>query len=79
MAAKSPNGGSPRGVQKKADKQDGGHCRACQERMVQYGSEFRDRKTAELGASEMAAEAAETAEAAEGKDAAIIFIVTNLL
>jgi thiol-disulfide isomerase/thioredoxin len=42
---------------KKADKQDGGHCKACQRKMMKYGVEFRDWKAAETGASEMAAEA----------------------
>jgi len=37
---------------KKADKQDGGHCAACQMKMVRYGIELRDWKTAELGAEE---------------------------
>jgi outer membrane protein assembly factor BamD (BamD/ComL family) len=38
---------------KKADKQDGGHCVACQEKMIQYGFELRDWKTAEAAAQEM--------------------------
>jgi thiol-disulfide isomerase/thioredoxin len=42
---------------KKADKQDGGLCPACQEKMVKYGIALRDWKTAELGAGELAAEA----------------------
>jgi len=42
---------------KKADKQDGGHCIACQKQMIKYGSELRDWKTAELAAEEMIAEA----------------------
>jgi hypothetical protein len=42
---------------KKADKQDGGHCKACQRKMMQYGIEFRDWKAAETGATEMVAEA----------------------
>ena len=42
---------------KKADKQDGGHCKACQRKMMKYGIEFRDWKAAETGASEMAADA----------------------
>jgi thiol-disulfide isomerase/thioredoxin len=37
---------------KKADKQDGGRCAACQLKMVRYGMELRDWKTAELGAEE---------------------------
>jgi thiol-disulfide isomerase/thioredoxin len=42
---------------KKADKQDGGHCLACQKQMIKYGEEFGDWKAAELGAGEMVAEA----------------------
>jgi peroxiredoxin family protein len=34
---------------KKADKQDGGHCVACQKKMIQYGIDLRDWKTAEAG------------------------------
>ena len=40
---------------KKADKQDGGHCLACQKKMIKYGMEFGDWKTAELGAEELVA------------------------
>src|SRR5271155_4857012 len=42
---------------KKADKQDGGHCYACQKQMIRLGSEFDDWKAVELAALEMAAEA----------------------
>lgn len=42
---------------KKADKQDGGHCLACQKKIIQYGVELRDWKAAEGAASEMVAEA----------------------
>jgi thiol-disulfide isomerase/thioredoxin len=42
---------------KKADKQDGGHCLACQKLMVKYGIELGEWKTAELAAEEMVAEA----------------------
>ena len=42
---------------KKADKQDGGHCLACQKKMVKYGIELQDWKTAEIAAEEMIAEA----------------------
>lgn len=42
---------------KKADKQDGGHCVACQKKMVKYGTELRDWKTAETAAEELVAEA----------------------
>jgi thiol-disulfide isomerase/thioredoxin len=42
---------------KKADKQDGGHCLACQRRMVKYALELRDWKTAEGAASALVGEA----------------------
>jgi thiol-disulfide isomerase/thioredoxin len=42
---------------KKADKQDDGHCAACQEKMVKYGIALRDWKTAEKAADELVAEA----------------------
>jgi thiol-disulfide isomerase/thioredoxin len=42
---------------KKADKQDGGRCVACQKKMIQYGIELRDWKTAETGAEELVGEA----------------------
>jgi len=42
---------------KKADKQDGGHCLACQRSMIKYGIELGDWKVAEAGASEILAEA----------------------
>jgi thiol-disulfide isomerase/thioredoxin len=42
---------------KKADKQDGGHCLACQRNMIQYGIELRDWKNAEFAAGEMVADA----------------------
>ncbi len=38
---------------KKADKQDDGHCVACQTKMINYGIELHDWKTAEIAASEM--------------------------
>ncbi len=44
---------------KKADKQDGGHCRDCQRQMIKYGMELGEWKTAELGAEEMVADAKE--------------------
>ena len=50
---------------KKADKQDGGRCVACQKNMIKYGSELGDWKTAETAAGELAAEAQ------PGKDTAI--------
>jgi hypothetical protein len=42
---------------KKADKQDGGHCLACQKKMIRYGVELRDWKTAETAAQEMVEQA----------------------
>jgi len=42
---------------KKADKQDGGHCLACQKQMIACGAEIGDWKTAEFAAGEMVAEA----------------------
>ena len=42
---------------KKADKQDGGQCMACQKQMVKYGLDLGDWKTAELGAEELIASA----------------------
>jgi thiol-disulfide isomerase/thioredoxin/Tfp pilus assembly protein PilF len=42
---------------KKADKQDGGRCRACQERMVRYGLELHEWKTAQAAAEEMVTQA----------------------
>lgn len=50
---------------KKADKQDGGRCVACQRQMIKYGIELGEWKTAQLAAEEMVA-------AAQGeKDAAL--------
>lgn len=42
----------------KADKQDGGHCRDCQEKMIKYGIELREWKAAETAGEEMVSEAA---------------------
>src|SRR5258708_7415513 len=42
---------------KKADKQDGGRCHACQQKMIKYGVELRDWKTAEGAAVEMVEQA----------------------
>ena len=42
---------------KKADKQDGGHCLACQKKMIKYGIELQDWKTAETAADELIGEA----------------------
>src|SRR5712664_749862 len=49
---------------KRADKQDGGHCRACQKQMIKYGIELGEWKTAELAADEMIAEATDAKEVA---------------
>ena len=42
---------------KKADRQDGGHCYACQKQMIRLGSEFDDWKAVDLAAQEMIADA----------------------
>jgi peroxiredoxin len=42
---------------KRADKQDGGHCLACQKQIIKYGVQYRDWKAAELAAEEMVGEA----------------------
>jgi tetratricopeptide (TPR) repeat protein len=42
---------------KRADKQDGGHCLACQKMMIKYGVRYDDWKTATLAAEEMVANA----------------------
>lgn len=42
---------------KKADKQDGGHCVACQKQVVKYGIELQDWKAAETAAAELVGEA----------------------
>jgi len=42
---------------KRADKQDGGHCVACQKQIVKYGVQYRDWKAAELAAEELVGEA----------------------
>lgn len=42
---------------KKADKQDGGHCLACQKNMMKYGVELQEWKIAETAAEEMLADA----------------------
>jgi len=49
---------------KKADKQDGGHCLACQKAMIEYGILLRDWKTAETAAREMIEQAQGAREAA---------------
>src|SRR5271170_3661872 len=50
---------------KKADKQDGDRCVACQRNMIKYGTELGDWKTVDTAAEEM------VAEAQAGKEAAI--------
>jgi Tfp pilus assembly protein PilF len=42
---------------KKADKQDGGRCLACQKQMIKYGVQLREWKVAETAAGEMVEEA----------------------
>ena len=42
---------------KKADKQDGGHCLACQKKMIKYGIELQEWKVAEAAAEEMVEQA----------------------
>jgi thiol-disulfide isomerase/thioredoxin len=42
---------------KKADKQDGGHCAACQKKMMKYGLELGEWKIAEAAGEEMVAQA----------------------
>jgi len=42
---------------KKADKQDEGHCFACQKQMIKFGIKYADWKAAELAAEEMLGEA----------------------
>jgi tetratricopeptide (TPR) repeat protein len=49
---------------KKADKQDGGHCLACQKQMIKYGLELGEWKTAEQAAEKMVAEAQDEEETA---------------
>lgn len=42
---------------KKADKQDGGHCAACQEKVIKYALEFQGWKSAEFAAQEAVTDA----------------------
>lgn len=51
---------------KKADKQDGGHCLACQKQMIKYGVKYGDWKAAELAAEELLNEARDNKETARG-------------
>jgi len=50
---------------KKADKQDGGHCAACEKQMIELGENLGDYKTADFAASEMIQQA--TTPAATGE------------
>lgn len=58
---------------KKADKQDGGECLACQRQIVKYALELRDWKSAKASAEEM------IAQAKEKKDAAIAHYQMGLI
>jgi thiol-disulfide isomerase/thioredoxin len=49
---------------KKADKQDGGHCKACQKQIMNLGVQFGDWKAVESAAEEMIAEAQDVKETA---------------
>jgi len=49
---------------KKADKQDSGHCLACQMKILKYGVELRDWKATETAAGEMVSEAKNDKDAA---------------
>lgn len=51
---------------KKADKQDNGHCIACQKQMIKFGVRFGDWKAAELAAEELLNEAKDDKETARG-------------
>src|SRR5215475_1270199 len=51
---------------KKADKQDNGHCIACQKQMIKFGVRFGDWKAAELAAEELLNEAKDNKETALG-------------
>src|SRR5208282_5890736 len=42
---------------KKADKQDGGHCRACQRLVIKYGEQLQEWKAVETAAEEIVAAA----------------------
>jgi hypothetical protein len=64
---------------KKADKQDGGHCTACQKQMIKYGIELGDWKAAEQGAEEMVAAAKdETATALAHYQSSAVFFQEGL-
>jgi thiol-disulfide isomerase/thioredoxin len=64
---------------KKADKQDGGHCLACQKQMIKYGLELGDWKAAEQAAQEMVADAKdETATAIAHYQYCLVFFQQGL-
>ncbi len=64
---------------KKADKQDGGRCLACQKQMIKYGIELGDWKAAEQGAEEMVAAAKdETATALAHYQFCVVFFQEGL-
>jgi len=64
---------------KKANKQDGGRCFACQRQMITYGVELGQWKTAELAAQEMVAEAQGEQDKAIGHyQCAIVFMQEGL-
>lgn len=65
---------------KKADKQDGGHCVACQKQVVKFGTELEDWKAAEFAAQEMIAEAqGGRATALAHYDLATVFMTEGML
>jgi len=60
---------------KKADRQDGGHCKACQKQMIKYGIELGDWKIAQQAAQEMLESAKEPRDLALAHyQCAVIFI-----
>ena len=60
---------------KKADRQDGGHCKACQKQMIKYGIELGDWKIARQAAQEMLESAKEPRDLALAHyQCAVIFI-----
>jgi thiol-disulfide isomerase/thioredoxin len=64
---------------KKADKQDGGHCRVCQEQMIKYGMELGEWKTAQLAAEEMISAAnGEKETALSHHQLALVFLTEGL-
>jgi peroxiredoxin len=64
---------------KKADKQDGGHCVACQQQMLKYGLQFGDWKAAELAGEELLTEAkSETEIALAHYQLAVLYITEGI-